>query len=81
VGVADRTKPFSNIRQRWFRKNYDKEATTRAYTYKWHKSFVETSCICAKNNNSGRRPSDESVENVRALLLYAPQKSTRRANK
>jgi hypothetical protein len=40
--------------QRWFHRNYGKEAPMRKSIYKWHKSFAETGCICAKKNNSGR---------------------------
>jgi hypothetical protein len=63
--------------QRWFQTNYGKEAPTRKSIYKWHKSFAETSCICAKKKNSGRRPIGETVESVRESFFRSPQKSTR----
>jgi hypothetical protein len=44
-------------------------------------SFAKTGCICAENNNSGRRPSDETVEPVRESLLRNLQKSTRQAGR
>jgi hypothetical protein len=67
--------------QRWFRKNYGKEAPTSKSIYKWHKSFDKTGCICAKKKNSGRRPSDETAERVLAPSVRSPQKSTRRASR
>jgi hypothetical protein len=42
------------LAQWWFHMNYSKEAYTRKSTYKWHKSFAETGCICAKKKNSSR---------------------------
>jgi transposase len=61
--------------------NYGKAAPTRKSTYKWHNSFAETGCICAKKKNSGRRPSGETEESIRASFLRSPQKSTRRASR
>jgi hypothetical protein len=49
--------------------------------YNWHKSFVETLCICANKKNSSRRRSDETVEGVRASFLCSQWKSTRRASR
>jgi hypothetical protein len=71
----------ATLARRWFRTNYRKEAPARISIYKWHKSFAETGCICAKKNNSGRRPSGETVERVLASFLCSPQKSTRRASR
>jgi hypothetical protein len=49
--------------------------------YKWHKSFAETGCICAKKNNSARRPSDETVEYVSESFILIPQKYEERASR
>jgi hypothetical protein len=67
--------------QRWFHTNYGKEAPTRKSIYKWHKSFAETGCIYAKKKNSGRQPSGETVERVRASFIRSLQNSTRRASR
>jgi hypothetical protein len=53
----------------------------RENPHKWHKSFAETGCICAKKKNLSRRPIDETVERVHALFLHSLQKSTRRADR
>jgi hypothetical protein len=70
--------------QRSFHMNIGKEAPARKSNYKRHNIFAETGCICAENNNSGRRASDETVETVepvRALFILNPHKSTRRADR
>jgi hypothetical protein len=44
--------------------NYGDEEPMRKIIYKWHKSFVDTGCICAKKKKKKKkksgRPSDES---------------------
>jgi hypothetical protein len=67
--------------QRWFHTNYGKEAPTRKSIYKWHKSFAETGCICAKKKNSGIQLSGKTAERVRVSFLRSPQKSARRENR
>jgi hypothetical protein len=66
------------LAQQWFCTSYDKEARIRKLIYKWHKSFAETDCICAKKN-SGRQPNDETVKHVCAPLLRGPKKSIRQS--
>jgi hypothetical protein len=51
-----------------FHMNYGNVAPTRKSIYKWQISFAETGCICATRKNSGRRPTDETVERVRAVV-------------
>jgi hypothetical protein len=53
--------------------NYGAEALMRKSIYKWHKSFAEIGCISAKKKTWGRRPTDETVECVRALFLHSAE--------
>jgi hypothetical protein len=72
--------------QRWFTTTttttttHGKPAPTRKSVYKWHKSFVETGCLCEKKRK-GRRPSLEIVDRVREVFQCRPQTSTRRASR
>jgi hypothetical protein len=52
VCVAVWTKPSVTLVQWWFHTHYGKETPMRKSVYKWHKSFAETCCICAKKKNA-----------------------------
>jgi hypothetical protein len=52
--------------QWWFTTPHGKPAPTRKSIYKWHKSFVETGCLCEKKR-AGRQPNLETVDRVREV--------------
>lgn len=71
----------ATVVQRKFRTAYKKNPPGRKTIYDWHKKFIATGCLCAKERSG--RPSvvnnEDVVERVRKTFTKSPNKSIRRA--